>query len=103
MLSTSTHPCFKIQQGCEGKEGGRILHRPLLGATGEVFGFVSFGVIFFGGVFFAFSRATPAAHGGSQARGLIGAVAAGLYYSQSNEGSEPRPRPTPLLTATPDP
>ena len=38
--------------------------------------------------FFAFSRATPAAHGGSQARGLIGAVAAGLCQSHSNAGSE---------------
>ena len=28
---------------------------------------------------FAFSRAAPAAYGGSQARGLIGAVAAGLH------------------------
>ena len=30
---------------------------------------------------FAFSRAAPMAYGGSQARGLIGAVAAGLHYS----------------------
>ena len=52
---------------------------------------------------FAFSRAAPAAHGGSQARGLIRAVAAGLYQSHSNAGSEPRLRPTPQLTATPDP
>ena len=29
-------------------------------------------------VFFAFSRAAPAAYGGSQARGLIGVVAASL-------------------------
>ena len=34
---------------------------------------------------FAISWAAPAAYGGSQARGLIGAVAAGL----SNSGSEP--------------
>ena len=52
---------------------------------------------------FAFSRAAPAAYGGSQARGLIGAVAAGLRQSYSNTGSEPRLRPTPQLTATPDP
>jgi len=34
-------------------------------------------------------RATPVAYGGSQARGLIGAVAAGLCHSHSNAGSEP--------------
>ena len=38
---------------------------------------------------FAISWATPAAYGGSQARGLIGAVAAGLHHSHSNTGSEP--------------
>ena len=43
---------------------------------------------------FAFSRATPVAHGGSQARGLIGAVATGLRQSHSNTESEPRLRPT---------
>ena len=43
------------------------------------------------------------AYGGSQARGLIGAVAAGLRQSHSNAGSEPRLRPTPQLTAMPDP
>ena len=48
-------------------------------------------------------RAEPVAYGGSQARGLIGAVAAGLHHSHSNAGSEPRLRPTPPLTATPDP
>jgi len=52
---------------------------------------------------FAFSRAAPAVYGGSQARGLIGAVATGLCQSHSNVGSEPRLRPTPQLTATPDP
>ena len=53
--------------------------------------------------FFAFSRAVPMAYGGSQARGLIGAVAAGLHHNHSNAGSEPRLRPTPQLTAMPDP
>ena len=38
-------------------------------------------------VFFLF-RATPAAYGDSQARGQIGAVAAGLCHS--NTGSKPR-------------
>ena len=35
-----------------------------------------------------FFRATPAAHRGSQARGLIGATAASLHHSHSNLGSE---------------
>ena len=37
---------------------------------------------------FAFSRTAPAAYGGSQARGLIGAVATGLHQSHSNVGSK---------------
>ena len=52
---------------------------------------------------FAFSMAAPTAYGDSQARSLIGAVATGLRQSHSNEGSKPRLRPTPQLTATPDP
>ena len=36
---------------------------------------------------FAISWAAPAAYGDSQARGLIGAVAAGLHHSHSNAGS----------------
>ena len=39
--------------------------------------------------FFCLFTATPAAYGGSQARGLIGATAAGLYHGHSNTGSEP--------------
>ena len=42
-------------------------------------------------------------YGGSQARGLIGAVAADLCQSRSNSGSELHLGPTPQLTATPDP
>ena len=53
-------------------------------------------------VFYLF-RATPAASGGSQARGRIGAVADGLSHSHSNAGSEPRLRRAPQLMATPDP
>ena len=52
---------------------------------------------------FAFSRTAPAAYGGSQARGRIGAAAASLCQSHSNTGSEPRLQPTPQLTTTPDP
>ena len=67
-----------------------------------------FGTLFFLFLFlffclFAFSRAASAAHGGSQARGLIGAVAATLHQSHSNSGSELSLRPTPQLTAMPDP
>ena len=48
--------------------------------------------------------AAPAAYGGSQARGLIGATtAASLCQSHSNAGSELCLQPTPQLTATPDP
>ena len=54
-------------------------------------------------LFFVFSRATPAAYGGSQARGLIGAIAASLCQSHSNVGSELGLRPTPQLTVMPDP
>ena len=36
---------------------------------------------------FCLFRATPTAYGGSQARGLIGAVATGLHHSHSNAGS----------------
>ena len=52
---------------------------------------------------FAFSRATPAAYGGCQARGLIGTVVTSLSQSHSNVGSEPLLQPTPQLTVAPDP
>ena len=38
--------------------------------------------------FFLLFRDVPAAHGGSQARGQIRAIAAGLRHSHSNAGSE---------------
>ena len=56
---------------------------------------------FFG--LFAISWATLVAYGSSQARGQIGAIAAGLRQSHINAGSEPRLQPTLQLTATPDP
>ena len=68
---------------------------------GHWYGLVQFFVFFF--CLFVFSRATPEAYGVSQARCLIGAVATGLHQSHSNTGSEPCLRPTPQLTATPDP
>ena len=54
-------------------------------------------------VFLPFLGLLPSAHGGSQARGRIGAVAASLHQSHSNPGSKPCLQPTPQLTATPDP
>ena len=53
--------------------------------------------------FFLFFRTASMAYGGSQARGPIRAVAAGLRQSYSNAGSEQRLRSTPQLMATPDP
>ena len=52
---------------------------------------------------FCLFRAALASYGGSQARGQIGAVAAGLQHSHRNLVSEPHLSPTPQLTAVPDP
>ena len=52
---------------------------------------------------FCLFRAAPTAYGGSQDRGPIGAVAAGLHHSHSNAISEPHLRPTPQLKAMLDP
>ena len=43
------------------------------------------------------------AYEGSQARGLVEAVATGLRQSHSNAGSETRLQPTPQVTAALDP
>ena len=75
------------------------------------FSLCPFSFVFFCFVLFLFLlfRATPAAYGDSQARGQIGAVAAGLCHSHSimpqpcNARSEPCLWPTPQFTATPDP
>ena len=47
--------------------------------------------------FFILFRATHTAYGGSQARGLIRAVAAGLHHCHSNARSKPCLQPTPQL------
>ena len=60
-------------------------------------------IIVFYFILFCRFRATYTAYGGSQARGQIRAVAAGLHHSHNNAGSEPHPRPTPQLMATRDP
>ena len=65
--------------------------------------FLFFFLSFFFFCLFVFSGATSMAYRGSQARGLIGATAAGLHQSYSNLGSEPCLRPTPQLMATPNP
>ena len=62
-----------------------------------------FFVLSFFVVVFCPSRATPAAYGGSQARGLIRAFAAGLGQSHSNARSKPHLGPIPQFTATLDP
>ena len=46
-------------------------------------------IIFFFFVFLPFSRAAPAAYGGSQARGLIGAVATSLRQSTATATQDP--------------
>ena len=56
---------------------------------------------FFFFFFWSFFRAAPMAYGGSHARGLIRAVAAGLCQSHSNTRSEPQL--TPQLMAMPSP
>ena len=53
-------------------------------------------------LYFLLFREASMAYGSSQARGGIGAIAAGLYHSH-NSGSEPHLWPTPQLTATPGP
>ena len=50
---------------------------------------VVFVFFFFLGLFCLF-RTAPTAHGGSQARGLIRAIATGLHHSHSNVRSELR-------------
>ena len=54
-------------------------------------------------VFLLFLWAAPSAYGGSQARGRIGAAAAGLHHSHSHTRSKPSLQPTPQLTTMPDP
>ena len=75
----------------------------ILGFSPEWFGFFVFFCFCFCFCLFAFSRAAPAAYGGSQARGPMGTVVACLRHSHSNAGPEPCLGPTPQLTATPDP
>ena len=59
--------------------------------------------LYFTYLFILLFRATPVPYGGSQARGQIGATAAGLHHSHSNAESELHLRPTSQLTAMQDP
>ena len=52
---------------------------------------------------FVFSRVAPEAYGGSQAKGLIRAIATGLHHSHSNTRSEPHLLPISQRTAMPHP
>ena len=54
-------------------------------------------------IFICIFRATYVAYGSSQAKGQIGAVAAGLHQSHGNAGSKPHLWPTLQLMATLDP
>ena len=58
---------------------------------------------FFSVSFIYLFRATPVACESSQARGQIGAAAAGLHQSHSNTGSELCLQPIPQLRAMLDP
>ena len=53
-------------------------------------------------IYFCFLRAPPTACGSSQARGQIGATAAGIHHSLSNAGSQLSLQPAPQLTAMQD-
>ena len=81
-------------------EDSEVVCHLLRTPIGLLFFFPFFPFFFF--LSFFFSRAAVAAYGGSQARGLIGAIATGLRQSHSNAGSKPLLQPTPQLTATPD-
>ena len=85
-----------LQHMCAGPGAGTCLE-------GDKLMLLPLFLFFFFFCLFAISWAAPAAYGGSQARGPIGAVATGLRQSHSNAGSEPHLQPTPQLTATPDP
>ena len=53
--------------------------------------------------FFLLFRAAPMAYGGSQAKGQIRAVAAGLHHRHSSSGSKPSLQCIPQLLAMPGP
>ena len=74
-----------------------------MGETTSVYAFLLVFVVVVVAVAVCLFRITPMAYAGSQARGPIGAAVTSLYHRHSNAGSEQCLRPTPQLTATPDP
>ena len=67
-----------------------------------LWGYIAFRFLHFLSFFlylFVFSRATPVAYGGSQARGLMAAAATSLCHSHSNARSELHLQPTPQCNA----
>ena len=67
------------------------------------FSFFFFWLLLFCFVLFCLFRAASMAYVSSKVRGQIGAIAAGLHHSHSNEGSYPHLGPTLQLTAMPGP
>ena len=78
--------------------GYSSLQFPVLHSRTSLFVYPFFFFFFF---FWSFVFFRAMAHGGSQARRQIRAVAAGLHHSHVE--SEPRLQPTPQLTVMPDP
>ena len=85
----------KTQRQCRGAERmKKMVEDEVRTVTRVIFFFLSFFFFFFFFLFFCLFRDTPAVYGGSQARGRIGAAAAGLCHSHSNTRSKPHLRPT---------
>ena len=61
------------------------------------------GDLIFSFFFFGLFRPATAAHGGSKAKGQIGATAASLHHSHSNTRPKLSLWPTPQFMAMPDP
>ena len=98
LLSSETSLTVRISRGLNWIE----LEKKQPGVSGPGVGCGGDGQVPFLFIFLLF-RAALKACGGSQARGLIGATAAGLHHSHSNARTELHLRPTPQLMATPDP
>ena len=86
---TTLLPLAKVFMAVAFRKLGRISHlkslfQPKLDGFWPFLFVLGFFFFFF---FFVFSGGAPSAYGGSQFRGLIGAVAASLHQSHSNTGS----------------
>ena len=92
------NPCHSSDPSCDSDS---VHPEPTLPQENN-FSVLSFLFLSFFSVFCLF-RAASVAYAGSQAKGQIGAVAAGLHHSHSNAGSELHLQPTPQLTAMLDP